>query len=388
MQFLVCLLESLKLGLSSFGGPVAHLAYFREAYVERLQWLTDERFAELLAVCQFMPGPASSQLGASIGYEKGGWLGAFGSWLGFTAPSAILMILFVTSMDTLNGLLGSGWVHGLTIVAVAVVANAVIGMQRQLCADVKGKLIAFVVAAILIVFQVSWLQPLLILLGGFLGVILFKVEVADTDEGVIKHPWFSIGILGCFVLGVVILSSVRFSNDEATMVGGLAKTGSMVFGGGHVVLPLLEAETVGKNLLGQEDFLAGYGLAQAVPGPMFTFSAYIGAFVGMAGSSWLGGVVGVGAIFLPGMILLMIGMPIWNAYKKIANIRAALKGASAAVVGLIFAALFSMLRLGVISNVLEVVLAVVFGVILYKKYLPVWMVVLVGASLGVGMDML
>lgn len=382
MNFITCFLESLKLGLTSFGGPVAHLAYFREAYVERLKWLTDERFAELLAVCQFIPGPASSQLGAAIGYEKGGWLGGLGAWIGFTFPSVLLMVLFVTSMDLLTGWVGSGWIHGLKLVAVAVVANAVIGMQRQLCSEVKGISIALIVAGILIVFQLAWLQPLLILLGGILGMILFKSEMSETNDEKLNHPWWSLGVLGCFVVGVVFLSSVRFSSDEATMVAGLAKTGSMVFGGGHVVLPLLEGETVAKGLMTQDQFLAGYGLAQAVPGPMFTFGAYIGALVGIDGGPWLGGVVGVVAIFLPGMILLTIGMPIWNAYKKIAGIRAALKGASAAVVGLILAALVYMLRVGVIGSVLDAVFALVFAVIIYRKLLPVWMVVLLGIGLG------
>ncbi|MGJ8658124.1 MAG: chromate efflux transporter [Akkermansiaceae bacterium] len=384
MNFLLCFLESLKLGLTSFGGPVAHLGYFREAYVERLKWLSDERFAELLAVCQFIPGPASSQLGASIGYEKGGWLGAVGAWLGFTLPSAVLMILFFTSMDVLTGWMGSGWIHGLKIVAVAVVANAVLGMQRQLCSEAKGMFIGLLVAVILIVFMVPWLQPLLILLGGVLGVVLFKGDASANDGAGrrIKHPWGSLVVLGCFLVGVVFLSSMRFTTDDATMVAGLAKTGSMVFGGGHVVLPLLEAETVAKNLMTQDQFLAGYGLAQAVPGPMFTFAAYIGALVGIDGGPWLGGIVGVVAIFLPGMILLTIGMPIWNAYKNISCIRAGLRGASAAVVGLILAALVYMLRAGVIGSVLEAAIAIVCAIIIYKKIVPVWLVVIFGIALG------
>ncbi len=386
MHFIHCFFESLKLGLTSFGGPVAHLAYFRDAYVERLKWLSDERFAELLALCQFIPGPASSQLGASIGYEKGGWLGAIGAWLGFTLPSALLMILFVTGMDNLNEWIGSGWIRGLKIVAVAVVANAVIGMQRKLCPDVKGLSIALIVAAILIIFKAPWLQALLIILGGFLGVILFnKSEPANSSikqDNRSKHPWASLVVLGSFIIAVVFLSTAKFSNDETKMVAGLAKTGSMVFGGGHVVLPLLEAETVAKNIMSPDEFLAGYGLAQAVPGPMFTFGAYIGALVGIDGSPWLGGTVGVIAIFLPGMLLLTIGMPIWNTYKNISAISAALKGASAAVVGLILAALIYMLRAGVINNALEASIAIILAGIIYKKLIPVWLVVLSGIALG------
>ena len=192
MQFLACFLESLKLGFTSFGGPVAHLAYFREAYVGRLKWLSDEKFAELLAICQFILGPASSQLGAAIGYEKGGWLGAVGAWLGFTLPSAVLMILFVTTMEILNEGGISGAVHGLKIVAVAVVANAVLGMQQKLCSNAKGIFIALLVATILYVFQSPWLQPLLIVLGGMLGAMLFKEpeKIADdkVSEKQVKHP--------------------------------------------------------------------------------------------------------------------------------------------------------------------------------------------------------
>jgi len=384
MNFLICFLESLKLGLTSFGGPVAHLAYFRDAYVDRLKWLSEERFAELLAVCQFMPGPASSQLGAAIGYEKGGWLGGFGAWLGFTLPSAVLMILFVSGMDFLDGWVGSGWIKGLKIVAIAVVANAVLGMQKSLCPNAKGLSIALLVAAILILFQTPWLQPLLILLGGILGIALFRnatsSEVKIKDK--VKHPWASLAVLGCFVAGVVVISTMKFSNNEETMLAGLAKTGSMVFGGGHVVLPLLEAETVGKDLMSQDQFLAGYGLAQAVPGPMFTFGTYIGALVGVDGNPWLGGALATIAIFLPGMILLTIGMPIWNTYKNITSIRAALKGASAAVVGLILAALVYMLRAGAISTVLEACIALALALIIYKKWVPVWLVVLSGIALG------
>ncbi len=386
MQFLSCLLESLKLGFTSFGGPVAHLAYFREAYVDRLRWLSDERFAELLAVCQFIPGPASSQLGAAIGYEKGGWLGAFGAWLGFTLPSAVLMILFVSTMGLLNDWAISGAVHGLKIVAVAVVANAVLGMQRKLCPNAKGIFIALLIAVILVVFQSPWLQPLLILLGGILGALLFRELGNTTGEEVsvtkVKHPVGALTVLVCFVAGVVALCSFQTSDNEMTMLAGLTKTGSMVFGGGHVVLPLLEAETVAKGLMTQDDFLAGYGFAQAVPGPLFTFGAYIGAVVGLNGSAWFGGLVGMAIIFLPGMILLTIGMPVWNAYKHVSVIKNALKGASAAVVGLILAALVHMLRMGVISNVLEALIAIILAVIVYKKLVPVWAVVITGIGVG------
>ena len=332
---------------------------FREAYVERLKWLSDKKFAELLALCQFIPGPASSQLGAAIGYEKGGWRGAFGAWAGFTLPSVILIILFVTTLSVLSSWALSGAIQGLTLVAVAVVANAVLGMQRKLCPDAKGLFIAGLVAAALFVFQSPSLQPALITLGGFLDAGLFRQESSEsslTPRQKSKHPVTALAVLICFISAVVILSSLRPNTDEMTTVIGLAKAGSMVFGGGHVVLPLLEAETVAKGVMSRDEFLAGYGFAQAVPGPMFSFGAYVGGLVGLGGNPWLGGLLGTILIFLPGMILLSIGMPIWNAYKHINIIRAALIGASAVVVGLILAALIYMLRMGVVSNALEAVI--------------------------------
>ena len=385
MQFLAALKESLKLGFTSFGGPVAHLAYFREAYVERLKWLSEEKFAELLAVCQFIPGPASSQLGAAIGYEKGGWLGALGAWIGFTLPSAVLMILFVTTMGVLSEWALSGAIHGLKIVAVAVVANAVLGMQQKLCPNLKGICIAVIAAVLMIVFRAPWIQPLLIVLGGILGALLFRRgegQNTDPEKKKLKHPVGALIVLSCFLIGVFTLCSVNTSHNEVTMLTGLAKTGSMVFGGGHVVLPLLEAETVAKGLMTQDQFLAGYGFAQAVPGPLFTFGAYIGAFVGLNESAWLGGLIGVVMIFLPGMILLTIGLPIWNAYKHVSVIKASLKGASAAVVGLILAALVYMLQAGAISTVVEVIIAVTLAVVVHKKLVPVWAVVLSGVAIG------
>lgn len=385
MIFLTCFKEALKLGLTSFGGPVAHLAYFREAYVERLKWLSDEKFAELLALCQFIPGPASSQLGAAIGYEKGGWLGGLGAWAGFTLPSVFLMILFVTSLSVLNSWAVSGAIQGLTLVAVAVVANAVLGMQRKLCPDAKGMFIAGNVAAALFVFQSPSLQPALIILGGLLGMVFFRQDSLTPSVALkqkLKHPIGALTVLLCFIVAVVTLSSLHPRTDEMITAIGLAKTGSLVFGGGHVVLPLLEAETVAKGVMTRDEFLAGYGFAQAVPGPMFSFGAYVGGLVGIGGNPWIGGLIGTALIFLPGMILLSIGMPIWNAYKHISIIRAALKGASAAVVGLILAALIHMLRVGVISNLLEGLIVLALAIVVYKKIVPVWAVVLSGIAIG------
>lgn len=386
MKFLECFMASLKLGLTSFGGPVAHLAYFREAYVERLKWLNDQKFAELLAICQFMPGPASSQLGAAIGYHRGGWLGGLAAWLGFTLPSAVLLIILASNLDNINSWVGSGWIHGLKVVAVAVVAMAIIGMKKKLCPDVKTTVIALVVAVVLCFVREAWLQPLMILAGGVLGAFLFKG--AGSEKSVVekkekkKFPRMSLVGLSLFVVATIGLSWMTISSNDGQMMRGMVKTGAMVFGGGHVVLPLLEAEVVNTGLMKQQEFLAGYGAAQAVPGPMFTLSAFLGAQVPMFGNSWVGGLVALACIFLPGMILLSIGMPLWNYFKDNAVVRSGLSGANAAVVGLLIAALVHILRAGALTGWIDVAVAVALFAVLYSKKAPVWSIVLVGAVIG------
>ncbi len=385
MNFIECFLVALRLGFTSFGGPVAHLGYFREAYVDRLKWLSDEKYAELLAICQFMPGPGSSQLGAAIGHHRAGWLGGLGAWLGFTLPSAVMLILLASNLETLNGWVGSGWIHGLKVVAVAVVAIAIHGMGKSLCPDMKTLLIALLVAATLIIFPVGWLQPLLIICFGVVGAILFSEEKSideDTPKEVKKFPLYSVIGLALFVVAIVTMSLVQVQGSDTLMCRGLIKTGSLVFGGGHVVLPLLEAETVGRGLMGQSEFLAGYGAAQAVPGPMFTLSAYLGAQLPLFGNAWLGGFVAVICIFLPGMILLALGMPLWNTFKNNQKVRGGLKGANAAVVGLLIAALVHIIRQGALTNWIDIVLAIAFMGVLLNKKIPVWIVVITGAVIG------
>lgn len=385
MNFIECFLVALRLGLTAFGGPVAHLAYFREAYVDRMKWLSDEKYAELLAVCQFMPGPASSQLGAAIGFHRGGWLGGLGAWLGFTLPSAIILILLASNLEVLNDWVGSGWIHGLKVVAVAVVAVAIHGMGQKLCPDVVTMVIALAVAGILLFFPYGWLQPLLIISFGMLGAFLFSAEKSsrkDEANALKKFPMCSVIGLAIFVVSVMVLSLVHVQGADAVMARGLIKTGSLVFGGGHVVLPLLEAETVGRGIMVQDDFLAGYGAAQAVPGPMFTLSAFLGAKLPLFGSAWLGGFVAVVCIFLPGMVLLALGMPLWNRFKDNQRVKGGLKGANATVVGLLIAALVHIIRHGALASWIDIVLALVLIGILLSKKIPVWMIVISGAVIG------
>jgi len=343
VNFFECFIVALRLGLSAFGGPVAHLGYFREAYVVQRGWISEERFAELLAICQFMPGPASSQLGAAIGYERGGWL----------------------------------------VVAVAVVAVAIMGMRKKLCPDLPKLVISVVALLILVLTPWTWMQPLVILLGGIVGGIAFadyKKDKVEGGEG--RWPIFSMVALLIFVGGVVALPWLTQGSEDAQAAGGIVKAGSLVFGGGHVVLPLLETEMVDTGFMSKDDFLAGYGAAQAVPGPMFTLASYLGAQLGLFGNPWLGGLVGTVAIFGPGLFLLATGLPLWNRIKDLPRARGAIAGANAAVVGLLGAALVGMIRSGVLVSVWDWLFTMIFFAVLGMRKLPVWVVVLFAAVVG------
>jgi len=390
MQFITCFLASLKLGLTSFGGPVAHLGYFREAYVVKHGWVSEERFAELLALCQFLPGPASSQLGAVIGYEKGGWFGALGSWIGFTLPSAFLMVMLAVGLQPISEVFGTGWIHGLKLAAVAIVALAVIGMYKKLCPGLPQLYVALGSLGVLLMVSQAWLQPLVILLGGLFGAYLFsesKVRVKkDTVEKLGKLPILSVVGIAAFIGAVCCLPFLAQMGSGAEATAGLLRAGSLVFGGGHVVLPLLESSFVGVGdnvgLMGQDTFLAGYGAAQAVPGPMFTLASYLGASVGIGGNPWLGGIIGTAAIFAPGMLLLIAGMPVWNWLKGLPRAKGAVMGANAAVVGLLAAALVHMLKVGVVTEVLDLAIVIPIFLAVGTRKVPVWLAVLVAGVLG------
>ena len=389
-----CFLVSLKLGLSSFGGPVAHLGYFRETYVERGKWLSEERYAELLAVTQFLPGPASSQLGAAIGYERAGWLGGFAAWLGFTLPSALLMIAFAAGLGSIEQWCGIGWLHGLKLAAIAVVAVALLGMRKGLCPRWPEMLLALVALLILSLVTIVWIQPLVILIGGLLGMVVFhKEEVArDRDQAAASDPSTSrmkggVPMAGLMVacLLVVAMLAVPFvfpGQRDAQATGGLLRAGALVFGGGHVVLPLLETSTVDAGLVAKDTFLGGYGAAQAMPGPLFAFGGFLGASMELFGNAWLGGAVGIGAIFLPGMVLLAGGLPVWNRLKHFAWARAGVRGANAAVVGLLAAALLGMLLGGNVAGLLDGAGILLLALAIYFKWLPVWVIVLIAAVGG------
>lgn len=382
-RFIECFVVSLKLGVTAFGGPVAHIGYFRETYVKDLKWLSEDRFAELMSLTQFIPGPASSQLGAAIGYEKGGWLGGFGAWLGFTLPSALAMIAFAIGMGSVQEWAGSGWLHGLKLSAVAVVMIAFLGMRKTLCPCWPEMFMAVAALVILSMAPLAWIQPLVILMGGVIGIFIFK-EPSEAQPVEQKSGMPLGGIIMALLIFVVLLiiPLAFHDNQNAQGTGGLLRAGALVFGGGHVVLPLLETSTVVPGLVGEDAFLAGYGAAQAVPGPLFTFGSFLGADMQLFGSVWLGGAVGTIAIFLPGMVLLAGGLPVWNRLKHFAWARAGVKGANAVVVGVLGAALFGMLRGGSVQGFGDASGIVLIAFAIYFKWLPVWALVIISAVVG------
>ncbi|MFD2158124.1 chromate efflux transporter [Rubritalea tangerina] len=389
MQFFSCFLTSLKLGLTSFGGPVAHLGYFRDTYVVKKGWVSEERFAELLALCQFLPGPASSQFGAAIGYDKGGWLGALGSWIGFTLPSAILMILLAVGLQPISEALGTGWIQGLKLAAVAIVALAVLGMKKKLCTLPAHYAVAVVALLILVFTSQAWIQPMVILLGGIVGALFFAdYKDYQKEKNQVKRKWPVVSVLGIglFIAGVCAIPWLSRIGAGAEATAGLLRAGALVFGGGHVVLPLLESSYVGGGLMDQDTFLAGYGAAQAVPGPMFTLASYLGSAVQIGGNAWLGGLIGTVAIFAPGMFLLAFGIPLWNWLKAMPRAKGAVVGANAAVVGLLGAALIHMFGYVVDADPKRcaINIAVVLALFLLHGFrkMPAWMAVLSAGVLG------
>jgi chromate transporter len=336
------LLIFLKLGLTSFGGPVAHLGYFRREFVVRRAWLDDRAYAELVALCQFLPGPASSQVGFAVGLMRAGYLGGLAAWAGFTLPSAAAMTLFAYGEGALKGPVGDGLLHGLKLVAVAIVAQAVIGMAQSLCPDRARATIA-VLSLILMAFApAGWAQIAIILLGALAGLIVCR-QGGDVAGAVAEAPISRrMGIVFAGLYAVLLaLSFVPARASVAALVAAFYRSGALVFGGGHVVLPLLRAAVVDPGWVSDSAFLSGYGAAQAVPGPLFTFAAYLGAVASVAPGGVAGAALALVAIFAPGLLLLMAALPFWNGLRARGDARAAMAGVNAAVVGLLGSALYN-----------------------------------------------
>ncbi|MEZ0227061.1 MAG: chromate efflux transporter [Planctomycetota bacterium] len=334
----------LKLGLTSFGGPVAHLAYFRDELVTRRQWIDEDGYAEIVALCQFLPGPASSQVGIALGLERAGFLGALAAWVGFTLPSAALLVAFALGLHALGVSADAPWLHGLKIVAVVVVALAVWGMAQSLCPDRPRASLAILAAIAAIATQGGPAQLGILAVGALLGRLVLPREEPKPQRA-LRIP---VGRRGAIVawaiffglLGGLAVAERALPGSSVAVASRFFRAGSLVFGGGHVVLPLLQREVVDPGWVTEQEFLAGYGAAQAVPGPLFSFAAYLGAVLRAGPGGVLGAALALCALYAPAFILVVAALPAWNRLRGSAGVQAALRGANAAVVGLLLAALY------------------------------------------------
>jgi chromate transporter len=380
-----------KLGVSSFGGPIAHIGYFREEFVVRRRWIDEPAFADLVALCQFLPGPASSQVGFSIGLMRGGYLGGLAAWTAFTLPSAILLLLFAYGAKFLQGPIGTGLLHGLKLVAVAIVAQAVWGMARTLCPDRERASIATVVAVIILFSSSSLAQIGAIALGGVAGLWLCRgAPPVAKDDGHLSMPVSrSVGLLALaaffLLLGALPLLNGAIHAQGLALFDAFYRSGALVFGGGHVVLPLLREATVTPGWVSDDTFLAGYGAAQAVPGPLFTFSAYLGAVMKSPPNGIAGAAISLMAIFLPGILVLLGALPFWETFRRRANAQAIMRGVNAAVVGLLGAALYNPVWTSAVKTPGDFALALVGFVLLAVWQAPPLVVVAISALGGIGL---
>lgn len=372
---------SAKLGLTSFGGPTAHLGYFHHEYIHRRKWLDERSYADLIALCQFLPGPASSQVGIGIGTMRAGMLGGLAAFVGFTLPSVLVLVLFAS---VLNGLQieNQGWLHGLKIVAVAIVAQAVLGMGQKLASSRSKATIAILVAVIALLWPTAATSVLLIALAGIVGALLYtdlkKPELSEMYIPIRRTA--GVACLAVF-LGLLVLLPIFRSftaSQELALFDSFYRSGSLVFGGGHVVLPLIERELVPAGRISQEAFLAGYGATQAVPGPLFTFASYLGAVMG----GWTGVLVCTIGIFLPAILLVFGVLPFWDTLRRKPKIQGALTGINAAVVGILLAAFYNPIWTSTILETKDFALAaVLFGLLVFWKC-PPWLVVILGVLGG------
>jgi chromate transporter len=375
------LASSSKLGLTSFGGPIAHLGYFKKEYVDRRKWINDETYADIIALCQFLPGPASSQVGISIGIIRGGVLGGIISWLGFTLPSVIMLALFALAYQKFN-ISNSGIVHGLKITAVAVVAQAILGMGKKLTPDKQRITIAIISAAATLAIPSVFGQIAIIILAGILGVLLYKNENLPSISPISINISKKAGILAWVLFfGLIIalpLLRQQFQNSLFNIFDIFYRVGSLVFGGGHVVLPLIEREVVPSGLITAEQFIAGYAAAQAVPGPLFTLASYIGTMInGLSGM-----ITATVAMFLPSFLLVIGSLPFLNEIRKHPKFQSALVGINAAVVGILLAAFFNPVWISSIKTNYDFIAATaLFGLLEFWKLAP-WKVVIIGALSG------
>jgi chromate transporter len=352
----------LKLGLTSFGGPIAHLGYFRRELIERRKWIGEGEYAQLVALCQFLPGPASSQLGFSLGLLRAGWPGALAAFVAFTLPSALLLFAFAAALPQISGTIGNAAIHGLKLVALAVVAQGVLGMARQLCPDAPRATIATLAAAVILLFGAAWVQLVAVALGAVAGLAVCRnVEpVAGGGLHLRYGPALGWTLLAVFALLLVGLPlAATGSDDLLAIAAGFYRAGALVFGGGHVVLPLLEETVVKPGWISPDEFLAGYGAAQAVPGPMFTLAAYLGARLPGSAGGLVGASVALVTIFLPGFLLVAGALPHWRRIAGWPSAARAIAGVNSAVVGLLGAALYDPVWTSAVRGPVDLAIALV-----------------------------
>lgn len=382
------LLAFLRLGLTSFGGPAAHLGYFRTEFVDRRGWMSDAAYAELVALCQFLPGPASSQVGFAIGLRHGGALGAAAAFIGFTAPSALLMLLFAVGISILTDPSWAGIIHGLKLAAAAVVAHAVLGMARGFCTSIPAIVIALLGGGVLLVFPGSLTQLAVITGGAVIGAALLRPDLADATQVHHRSKGNAMTFAALIVFAGLLAASLLVDRSaipsEFAIGAAFYEAGALVFGGGHVVLPLLETSVVDPGWMPTDKFLAGYGAAQALPGPLFALSAYLGSLVAPAGGAvgWVGGIIALIAIFVPGMLLVIAILPIWNRIRSKPQARAPINGINAAVVGVLAAALIDPIILPTVQTPTDVVIAIGAFLALQSLHAPPILVVAATAAAG------
>ncbi|WP_128293798.1 chromate efflux transporter [Afifella aestuarii] len=374
-------------GLTSFGGPVAHLGYYHEAFVKKRGWLSDAAYADLIALCQFLPGPASSQVGMAIGLMRAGYLGMLAAFVGFTLPSALLMYGFAEAFGFLSPLIGSGWIAGLKAAAVAVVALALLGMARKLTPDLRRLTMAAGCAALVLGMHTPWTQLGAILIGALLGLFVIPnkaVETREAEAAIDTKVGRRLGVaaFGIFVLLLFVAFMLRGSPTGIGLAAHFYHAGALVFGGGHVVLPLLETEVVDPGLVSRDAFLAGYGAAQALPGPLFAFSAYLGSLAQTPLAGAVGGLVALLAIFLPGALLVVAALPFWRELQHAPGARRALAGVNAAVVGILAAALYDPVFTAGVNSLDSFAVATSAFLALLVPRVPAWAVVIAAAGVG------
>jgi len=379
------LLVFLKLGVTSFGGPIAHIGYFREELVVRRRWVDEATYTDLVALCQFLPGPASSQVGFSLGLIRAGYWGGLAAWTGFTLPSAVLLTAFAYGAEELGGPIGQGVIHGLKLVAVAIVAQAVWGMARSFCPDRQRASIACIAALLILLGNSPVTQIGTILLGGIAGAWLCRAAVPASlgTFGTAVSRRVGTAALTIFCLLLIALPALARGSQGVALFDAFYRSGALVFGGGHVVLPLLSKAFVTPGWVSEDAFLAGYGAAQAVPGPLFTFAAYLGAVVTPGPQGIAGAALGLAGIFLPGILVLLGALPFWDVFRQRVGAQAIMRGVNAAVVGLLGAALYNPLWTSSVKSAGDFAIALLGFVLLTAWRTPPWVIVILGALGGV-----